>query len=131
MFAKRETSRAAAGEWQALHLEKRNDVLIESRIVPELFDEIEKNVRCEGFEFLAYEIDIVVNGKMLRHMTHRAERRHDVCLGFPVLRLQLLCEILVDGCGACAVEKHQNFEFLFHDFLCLSVIPSEVEESLM
>src|SRR6184192_1454403 len=28
--------------------------------------------------------------------------------------LQLLCEILIDGCWTCAVEKHEDFKFLFH-----------------
>ena len=54
VLAKRKTSRAATGEGQALHLEKRNDVLIEPRIIPELFYEIEKNIRREGLQFLAH-----------------------------------------------------------------------------
>ena len=54
VLAKRKTRRAATGEGQALHLEKRNDVLIESRIIPELFYEIEKNIRREGLQFLAH-----------------------------------------------------------------------------
>ena len=68
---------------------------------------------------------------MLSRVTDRAQRGHNIRLGFPVLRLQLLREILVDGCGTCAVEEHENFEFLFHDFLRLFVSTSEVEESLI
>jgi hypothetical protein len=26
---------------------------------------------------------------------------------------------LVDGCGTCAVKKHENFEFLFHATSCV------------
>jgi hypothetical protein len=48
VLAKGKTGRAAAGERQALHFEKRNDVLIEPRIVPELFDEVEKNIGGES-----------------------------------------------------------------------------------
>jgi hypothetical protein len=130
VLAKGKTGRAASSEGETLHLEKRDDVLIESGIVPELFDQVEKNVRSEGLQFLAHKIDIVINGKMLGRVTDFNERGHDVCLSFPVLRLQLLGEILIDGCGACAVKKHENFEFLFHDFFCVFVTPSEAEKSL-
>ena len=114
VLAKGKTGRAAAGERQALHFEKRNDVLIEARIVPELLDEVEKNIGSEGFQFLAKKIDIVVDREMLRRVAERAKRCHDVRLGLPVLCLQLLREILIDGCRTCAVEKHQHFKFLFH-----------------
>ena len=70
----------------ALHFEKRNNVLVESGIVPELFDEIEKDIGREGLQFLPYEVDIIVDGEMLRSVTEFAERGHDVSLGFPVLR---------------------------------------------
>src|SRR6266496_734904 len=49
VLAKSETSRAATGKRHALHLEQRNDVLVESRIVFELLDQVEKNVRLEAF----------------------------------------------------------------------------------
>src|SRR5262245_35825361 len=114
VLAKGKTSRAATSEGQALHLEKRNDVLVEARIVPELFDEVEKNVRSEGFHFLAHKIDVVVNSEVLGHVTDFTERSRDVRLGFPVFRFQFLREILIDGCRTCAVEQNEDFELLFH-----------------
>ena len=114
VLAKGETGRATASEGQALHLEKRNDVLIEPRIVPELFDEVEKNVRSEGLQFLAHKIDIVVNGKMLGRVTDRTKRGHDIRLGLPVFCLQFLREILINCCGTYAVEQNEDFKFLFH-----------------
>ena len=100
-----------------MQFEKRNDVLIESWVVLELFDQVEKNVRREGLEFLPHKIDIVVDGEMLGGVTELAERGHDVRLGFPILRLHFLREILIDSGRAGAVEKHEDFEFLFHDFV--------------
>jgi hypothetical protein len=131
VLAKGETGRAATGKGQALHLEKRNDVLVESGIVPELFDEIEKNVGRERLQFLPEKIDIVEDREMFRRVTERAERRHDVRFGFPILRLQLLAEVLIDSSGTCAVKKNENFEFLFHAIFVVFVIPSGVEESLI
>jgi hypothetical protein len=58
-------------------------------------------------------------------MAERPERSHDVRLGFPILRFHLLAEVLIETGGTCAVEKHEDFEFLFHDF----VMSSEVETS--
>ena len=52
---------------------------------------------------------------MLRGVTELAERGHNVRLGFPVLRFQLLREVLIEFRGTCAVEEDQDFEFLFHD----------------
>src|SRR5437867_9188360 len=85
VLAERETGRAAAGKGQVLHFEKGNDVLVESGIVLELFDQVEKNIGREGLQFLPEKIDIVKNGKMLRGVAERAECGHDVCLGLPVL----------------------------------------------
>ena len=56
---------------------------------------------------------------MLRSMTELAERSHNVRLRLPVLRFQLLREVLIERGGTCAVKEHQDFEFLFHD----SVVP--------
>ena len=67
---------------------------------------------------------------MLRRVAKRAERGHDVRLGLPILRFHLLAEILIDGGGTCAVEKDEDFEFLFHVIFVRFVIPSVVEESL-
>ena len=100
-----------------MQFEKRNDVLIESWVVLELFDQVEKNVRREGLEFLPHKIDIVVDGEMLGGVTELAERGHDVRLGFPILRFHFLTEILIDSGRAGAVEKHEDFEFLFHGSL--------------
>jgi hypothetical protein len=63
-------------------------------------------------------------------MAERPERSHDVRLGFPILRFHLLAEVLIETGGTCAVEKHEDFEFLFHVVFVGFVIPSEVEESL-
>ena len=114
MLAKGQTGRAAAGKRQALHLEKRYDVLIEPRIVLELLDQIEKNIRRERFQFLPQKIDIVENREMLGAVTEAAERFHHVGFRFPVFGLHLGREILVDRGRSAAVEKNENFEFLFH-----------------
>jgi len=114
-----------------LHFEKRNDVLVESGVVPELFDKVEKNIGRERLQFLPEKIDIVEDREMFRRVTERAERGHDVRLGFPILCFQLLAEVLIDGGWTGAVEKNQNFEFLFHAIFVVFVIPSGVEESLI
>jgi len=49
----------------------------------------------------------------------------------PILRFHFLAEVLIDGGGTCAVEKDEDFEFLFHAIFVLFVIPSVVEESLI
>ena len=45
-----------------------------------------------------------------------AERGQHVRLGLPFLRFHFLAEILVDRRRTCAVEQHENFEFLFMSF---------------
>ena len=114
MLAKDEPDRAAAGKGHPLHFEKRNDVLVEAGVVLELFDQVEKNVGREIFQFLPDQIKIIENGEMLSRVAERPERLHHVRLGFPILRLHLLAQVLVDLGGAAAVEKNENFEFLFH-----------------
>src|SRR5207244_8174475 len=94
VLAKSKTSLATAGKGQVLHFEKGNDVLIESGIVLELFDQVEKNIGREGFQFLPEKIDIVKNGEMLRRVAKRAERGHDVRLSLPILRFHFLAEVL-------------------------------------
>jgi hypothetical protein len=118
VLAKSKTGGAAAGKGEALHFEKGNDVLVESGVVLELFDEVEKNIGRERLQFLPEKIDIVENGEMLRRVAERAERGHDVRLGLPILRFHLLAEVLIDGGGTCTVEKHEDFEFLFHVIWC-------------
>src|SRR5262249_34346504 len=78
---------------------------------------------------LAQKIDIIVDGQMLRCVTQRTERSHDIGFGFPFFRFQLIAEILIDFRRACAIEQDENLELLLHDFV-FSVIPTEVEESL-
>src|SRR5437667_7338907 len=117
MLAQSETGGAAAGEREPLHFEKGSNVLVKSGVVPELLDQVEKNVRREGLQFLPHKIDIVVDGEMLGGVTELAERGHDVRLGFPILRFHFLAEILIEGGRACTVEQHENFEFLFHGSL--------------
>ena len=55
---------------------------------------------------------------MLRRVAERAERGQDVRLGFPILRLHLLAQILVDRGRTDGVEKGEDFEFLFHVIWC-------------
>ena len=43
-----------------------------------------------------------------------AERGQDVRLGFPILGLQLLAQVLIDRGRLDGVEKGEDFEFLFH-----------------
>ena len=131
VLAKGKTGRAATGKGQALHLEKRNNVLVESGVVPELFDQVEKNIGRARLQFLPEKIDIVEDREMFRRVTERAERGHDVRFGFPILCLQLLAEVLIDCRWTCAVEKHEDFKFLFHAIFVVFVIPSGVEESLI
>ncbi len=100
-----------------MHLEKRNDVLIESRIVFELLDQVEKNVRREAFHFLPDKIDIVEDGEMLGSVTELTERGHHVRLCLPLLGLHFLAQVGVDRCRPDAVEQDQDFEFLFHEVL--------------
>ena len=101
-----------------LHLEKRNNVLVEPAVVLELIGQIENDVGGEGFQFLPEQIEIVEDGEMLRRVTQLAERRQDVCLGFPILRLHLLAQVLVDRRGTDGVEKREDFEFLLHVIWC-------------
>src|SRR4029077_19606536 len=51
---------------------------------------------------------------MLCRMADGPERSHDVRFGFPILRFHFLAEVLIERCRTCAVEKHEDFEFLFH-----------------
>src|SRR4029450_1352991 len=118
VLAKGKTGRAATGKRQALHFEKRNDVLVESGVIPELFDKVEKDIGRERLQFLPEKIDIVEDREMFGRVTERAERGHDVRLGFPILCFQLLAKVLIDGRRTCAVEKNENFEFLFHAIWC-------------
>src|SRR4051812_39698577 len=64
---------------------------------------------------------------MLRGVTERAERLHDIGFGLPFLCFQLIAEILIDLGGTCAVEEHKDFELPFHALCLVIVIPSEVE----
>ncbi len=117
-FTKRQAGRAAPSKRQVLHFEKRNNVLIEPGLVLELLDEIEKNVRRKRLQFLPNQIDVIVDGEVFRSVTESTQRCHDVRLGFPVLRLQFFREVLIDRGRTCAVEKHEDFEFLFHAIWC-------------
>ncbi|PYI95309.1 MAG: hypothetical protein DMF00_16090 [Verrucomicrobia bacterium] len=79
-----------------------------------MFDQIEKDIWRERLQFLPQEIDIVIDGQMLRCVPHRAERFHHIRLGLPLFRFQFVAEILVDGRRTCAVEQNENLEFLLH-----------------
>ena len=107
----------------ALHLEKGNDVLVEAAVVLELIREVEENVRREGLQLLPEQIEIVENGEMFRGVTEGAERVQDVGLGFPILRLHLRAQILIDRRRSDRVEKREDFEFLFHIYLVRLNLP--------
>ena len=104
MFAKGQPGRAAAGERQALHLQKRNNVLVEFRLVPELFDQIEEDIGRERLQFLPQQIDIIIDRQMLRSVAQSAERVHHIRLGLPLFRFQFVTEILVHSRRTGAVE---------------------------
>ena len=118
VLAQDEPGRAAAGERHALHLEKRNDVLIEPAVVLELVGQIENHIRREALQLLPEQIEIVEDGEMLGRVAELAERGEDVRLGFPILRLHLRAQILVDRRRTDGVEKGEDFEFLFHAIWC-------------
>ena len=118
MLAKDETGRPAAGKGHALHLEKGNNVLVEPAVVFELVGEIENDVRRKAFQFLPEQIEVVEDGEMLGRIAKRAERGQDICLGFPILRLHLRAQVLVDRRRADSVEKREDFEVSFHVIWC-------------
>ncbi len=123
MFAKDETGRAAAGKGHALHFEKRNDVLVEGAVVLELVGEVENDVGREAFQFLPEQIEVVEDGEMLGRVAELAERGQNVGLGFPILRLQLRAQVLVDRRRRDGVEKGEDFEFLFHVYFVRLNLP--------
>ena len=51
---------------------------------------------------------------MLLGVTEGAQRAQDIGLGFPILRLHLLAQILVDLGRPDGVEQGKDLEFLFH-----------------
>ena len=69
------------------------------------------------------QIEIVEDGEMLRRVTKLAERGQDVRLGFPILRLHLRAQVLVDRRRTDGVEKREDFEFLFHGYLVRLNLP--------
>ena len=119
MFAKDQSGRAATGEGDALHFEKGNDVLVEPAVVLELVGQIENYVRREAFQFLPQQIEIIKDGEMFGGVAERAERGQDVGLGFPILGLHLLAQVLIDRGRPDGVEKGEDFEFLLHAIWCV------------
>jgi len=79
-----------------------------------MFDQVEKNVRLEAFHFWPDKIDLIEDGEVLGSVTELAERGHHVRLGLPILRLHFLAQVLVDLGRTNAIEKDQDFKFLFH-----------------
>src|SRR5689334_4391150 len=118
VFAENETSRAATCKRHSLHFQEGNDVLVEPAVVLELIGQIKNHVRLEDCQFLSEQIEIIENGEMFLSMTEGAQRAQDVGLGFPILRLHFLAQVLVDLGGPDGVEKSENFEFLFHTISC-------------
>src|SRR4030095_11400879 len=111
VFAKNESSRAATGEGDALHVEKRNNVLVEPAVVFELVGEVKNYIRPEGFQFLPQQVKIIKDGEMLFGIAKGVESAQDVCFGFPVLGFHLLAQVLIDGGRPDGVEKREDFEF--------------------
>src|SRR5262249_59663011 len=98
---------------------------------PELFDQIEKDIRRECLQFLPQQIDIIIDGEVLRCMAQRPQSVHYIRLGLPLLRFQFVAEILVNSRWTGAVEKDENFELFFHGtFFCCHSKRSEESQIL-
>lgn len=118
MFAKNESGRAATGEGDALHFEKGNNVLIEPAFVFELVGEVKNYIRRKGLQLLPQQIKIIKDGEMFFGIAKGVERAQNICFGFPILRLHLLAQVLIDGGRPDGVEKSEDFEVLFHAIWC-------------
>jgi hypothetical protein len=109
VFAEGEAGGAASGERHALHFEERHDVLIEGAVVLKLVGQVENHVRLEALEFLAQEIQVIKNGQVLHGVTQLLEGGQDMGFRFPVIRLQLGGQILIDRGGGDRIEQGQHF----------------------
>jgi hypothetical protein len=77
------------------------------------------DVRCEAFQLLPEQIEVVEDGEVLRCVAESGQRGQKVRLGFPIGCLHLLAQILIDRRGADSVEKGEDFEVLFHVIWCV------------
>jgi hypothetical protein len=64
-----------------VHLEERNDVLVEGAVVLELVGEVEDEVGLEAIEFLAEQVEVVEDGEVRDGVAEFGERGEDVGLG--------------------------------------------------
>ena len=108
VFAENKTGRAATGEGHALHFEEGNDVLIEAAVILELIGQIENHVRLEGCQLLPQQIEIIKNGEMFCGVAEGSQRAQDVGLGFPILRLHFLAQVLIDRGRPDGVEQGED-----------------------
>jgi len=88
--------------------------LIEGAVVLELVGEVENDIGLEALELLAQQIEIIEDGEVLRGVAELVERGEDVCLGLPVVGLQLGAQVLVERRGRDGVEEGEDFEFFLH-----------------
>ena len=116
VLAERQARGAAAGERDAVHREKRHDVLVEGPVVPELVGQVEDHVRAEGLQLLPQEIEVVEDGQMLVGIAELAQGGEHAGLGLPVGGLQLGTQILVERRGSDGIKQGENFQFLGHGY---------------
>src|SRR5262249_12597084 len=119
VLAQNKTGGAATSKWHALHLQKRNNVLIEATVVLELIRQIKNHVGLERFQFLPEQIEIIENREMFLGMTEGAQCAQDIGFRFPILRLHFLAQVLVDLGRSNGVKKSEDFEFLLHAIWCV------------
>ena len=81
VFAKREACRAATGETQAMHFEKRHDVLIERAVVVELIRQVEDQVRLKLIRLLSKQVQVVEDGEVFDGVAKFAEGRQHAGFG--------------------------------------------------
>jgi hypothetical protein len=70
---------------------------------------------------LPQQIEVVEDGEMLRRVAKRAERSQDVRLGFPILRLHLRAQVLVDRRGNLASKSTRTLSFFSRYFVRLNL----------
>jgi hypothetical protein len=114
VLAEHHAGRAAPGEGDGVHRQEGGDILVEPAIVFELIGEVEDDVGFEGLEFLANQIEVVVNGEMLGGVAKLTEGFEEIGLGLAVLDFEIGLKVLLEGGGGHGIEQGQDFKFAFH-----------------
>ena len=96
VLAQRQAGGAATGEWQAVHLQERDNVLVEGAVVVELIGQVEDDVGLEELEFLPEQIEVVENSEVVLLVAELVESGQDVGFGFAVFGFEVLGEVGVD-----------------------------------